>query len=290
MILRFCLLFNRIRSPVAVCEFRIADSGFRCLPGLLPIDLNPAETTARLSGIVKKKKAGVAWHKVVVGIVSIIGAASYGSVLVHMMDRSLLAAPNVKMAAIGFVTGALFWVVFGRKLGFFGVFEHEFAHLVMGLLMFQKPEAFFATAKRGHVRVGGKNFLVDLAPYYFPTFSLILLVVFPLLKPSAQPYFYPVLGFVTGYHLVSQISDFKFYQGDIRVSGRLFSIVFCAFASVLAFGFIFAFVVGGYRGGWHFLQDGVREAWHVLALGWRHLRSLAAYLRERGTGAPSPAE
>lgn len=241
----------------------------------------------RLSAIVKKKKAtGIAWHKVIVGIVSAVGAAAYASVLISMVDRSLLDKPSVEVALVGFLSGALFWIVLRRKLGFFGVFEHEFTHLVMGLLMFQKPEAFFATASRGHVRVGGKNFFVDLAPYYFPTFSVILLLVFPLLKESAYPVYFAVLGFMTGYHLVSQIIDFRFYQGDIRVSGKAFSVVFCLFASLLAFGFIFAFVVGGYRGGWEFIKAGVPETGRVLSLGWKNFRAFWEFATERPPEPP----
>lgn len=242
-----------------------------------------------MSGIVKKKKkkTGTAWHKVIVGIISVIGGAAYASVLVSMMGRGLLDLPNVEVALIGFVSGALFWTVLRKKLGFFGVFEHEFTHLVMGLLMFQKPEAFFATATRGHVRVGGKNFLVDLAPYYFPTFSIILLLVFPLLKPSAYPVYFAVLGFITGYHLVSQIIDFKFYQGDIRVSGKAFSVVFCLFASLLTYGFIFAFVVGGYRGGWEFIKAGLPAAGRMLSRGWKYLRAFWEFATERPPEPPA---
>jgi hypothetical protein len=234
----------------------------------------------------KTKKAGIAWHKAAIGIISALGAAAYASVIISMMKLSLLDRPSVEIALIGFVSGALFWIVLRKKLGFFGVFGHEFAHLVMGLLMFQKPEAFFATASRGHVRVGGKNFLVDLAPYYFPTFSVVLLLVFPLLKASAYPVYFAVLGFVTGYHLISQIIDFKFYQGDIRVSGKAFSVLFCLFASLLAFGFIFAFVVGGYRGGWEFIKAGVPEAGRLLELGWNKLCAFWEFATDRPADLP----
>jgi hypothetical protein len=229
-----------------------------------------------------RKRAPFAWHKFAIGIVSAIGAAAYGAVIVSMVDRGLLEIPHFETALIGFVSGAFFWIIMGRILGFFGVFGHEFAHLVLGLLMLRKPEAFFATAQRGHVRVGGKNFLVDLAPYYFPTFSIVLLLIFPLLRESAHPYFYPILGFVTGYHLVSHISDFKFYQGDIRASGPVFSVVFCLFANTVAFGFVFAFVAGGYGGGWAFLKAGVRAAGVILSLGWEHMQGFLDYVREPG--------
>jgi hypothetical protein len=229
-----------------------------------------------------KKKAGIAWHKVIVCVISIIGGAAYGSVLVSMIHRDLLGIERLEIALIGFLSGAVFWLVLRKKLGFFGVFEHEFTHLVVGLIMFQKPEAFFATSSRGHVRVGGKNFFVDLAPYYLPTFSVFLLVIYPLLRDAAYPVYFAVLGFMTGYHLVSNIIDFKFYQGDIRVSGRFFSVCFCLFAGLLAFGFIFAFVLGGYGGGWEFIKSGFPEAGRLLTLGWRYFLGFWRFALGRG--------
>jgi len=89
-----------------------------------------------------------------------------------------------------------------------------------------------------------------------------------LLKPGAYQYFFSVLGLMTGYHLVSNIMEFGFRQADIRRSGPLFSLVFCAFAALLAFGFLIAFVIGGLRGGIDFLSAGAGEARSLIAGGW----------------------
>jgi hypothetical protein len=203
--------------------------------------------------------------KFILGIISVAGTAAYGTALWHLWNPNLLNLPQFRAAAIGFLTGAAVWALFGRRLGFFGTFEHEFTHLVFGLLMFQRPKSFYASTYRGHVTSEGSNFIDTLAPYYFPTFSYILLAVFPLLRSSAHIYFYPILGLVTGYHLVSNVAEFGFRQPDIRRSGAAFSLVFCTFAAVLAFGFLAGFVIGGFRGGLDFI-----------ALGWKTGRDLIA--------------
>lgn len=200
----------------------------------------------------------------IVGIISVIGSVAYGTALWDLWDSSLLELPRFEAALLGFIVGAAVWAIFRRKLAFFGVFEHESTHLIFGLMMFQRPRSFYASDHRGHVATEGGNFIDNLAPYFFPTFSYMLLAVFPLLKPWAHPYFYPVLGLVTGYHLVSNISEFGFRQADVRKSGVLFSLVFCIFAALVAFGFITAFTIGGFRGGIDFLADGGREAWDLV--------------------------
>jgi hypothetical protein len=198
--------------------------------------------------------------KFILGVISVAGSVAYGKALWHLWDSSLLDLPQFKAASVGFLLGAAVWMVFGRKLAFFGVFEHELTHLIFGLLMFQRPRSFYASDHRGHVTTEGSNFVDNLAPYYFPTFSYILLAVFPLLKPSAYTYFYPVLGFATGFHLISNITEFRFGQSDIRRSGRAFSFVFCIFAGLLAFGFLAGFIIEGFSGGLDFLALGWQTA------------------------------
>ena len=130
--------------------------------------------------------------------------------------------------------------------------------------MFQKPSSFYASEKRGHVSCDKGNFIDGLAPYFFPTFSYILLALYPLLKPSAHAFFFPLLGFLTGYHTVSNIGEFKPRESDIRRYGPLFSFVFCIFSGILAFGFLLAFVAGGFRGGLRFLTGGLGQAGNMV--------------------------
>jgi hypothetical protein len=181
-------------------------------------------------------------------------------VVFFMCRTGLFEIPQFKAAFIGFVAGAGLWLVLGRRLNFFSVFEHELTHLIFSLLMFQRPSSFYASEKRGHVACDRGNFIDGLAPYFFPTFSYILLALYPLLKPSAHTVFFPLLGFLTGYHIVSNIAEFKPRESDIRKCGTLFSFVFCLFAGIVTFGFLLAFVTGGFGGGLRFLLRGVVQA------------------------------
>ncbi|MFH1313957.1 MAG: hypothetical protein ABIJ00_12130 [Candidatus Eisenbacteria bacterium] len=195
--------------------------------------------------------------KTVLGIISVIGSIAYGLTVILMYQTGMFEIPHFKAAFIGFIAGAVLWLVLGRRLNFFGVFEHELTHLVFSLLMFQKPSSFYASERRGHVACDRGNFIDGLAPYFFPTFSYVLLALYPLLKPSAHGVFFPLLGFLTGYHIISNIAEFKPRESDIRKCGTLFSFVFCLFAGIVTFGFLLAFVIGGFGGGLRFLLTGV---------------------------------
>jgi hypothetical protein len=197
--------------------------------------------------------------KLLLGILSVLGATAYGSALVRLYDPAMFEAPQVRAASIGLAAGGLLWLALGRKLRFFGVFEHELTHLVFGLLMFQKPRSFYASEYRGSVTSDRGNFLDGLAPYFFPTYSYLLLALYPALRPEALKFFYPVLGLLTGYHVVSNLGEFKPAESDIRKYGVAFSLLFCAFAGILTLGFLMAFVKSGPGGGLQFIKSGPSE-------------------------------
>jgi hypothetical protein len=197
--------------------------------------------------------------KRIVGIVSLVGLIGYAVGFVSLCNSSLFDNGNARAAFLGPLVGAGIWIILGRRLNFFSVFEHELTHLIFSLVMFQKPRSFYASERRGHVTCARGNFIDGLAPYYFPTFSYLMLAFYPLLKPAAHPYFFPVLGFTTGYHIVSNIAEFKPRESDIRRHGVAFSLVFCLFAGALTVGFLLGFVRGGLGGGLDFIAAGWRE-------------------------------
>jgi hypothetical protein len=197
--------------------------------------------------------------KRIVAIVSILGLAGYAVVFVSLCNSSLFEITNFRASFLGLIVGAGIWIILGRRLSFFSVFEHELTHLIFSLIMFQKPSSFYASERRGHVTCERGNFIDGLAPYYFPTFSYLMLAFYPLLKPTAHLYFFPALGFTTGYHIMSNIAEFKPRESDIKRYGIAFSFVFCLFAGVLTVGFLLGFVRGGYAGGLNFIAAGWRQ-------------------------------
>ncbi len=218
--------------------------------------------------------------KSILGLISLVGAIAYGIAVAGMCDSGLFEVPQFKAAFIGFMVGALLWLILSKKLSFFGTFEHELTHLIFSILMFQRPRSFYASERKGHVSCDSGNFLDGLAPYFFPTFSYVLLGVYPLLRSSAQMVFYPLLGFFTGFHLVSNIMEFEPHQSDIRKGGVIFSVLFCAFAGAVTFGFILAFVISGYKGGLDFLLIGLQNVADVVTgtvtLAWRGITGFAS--------------
>jgi hypothetical protein len=155
--------------------------------------------------------------------------------------------------------GMALWLLLGRFLRFFHVFEHEVTHLVTGLVFFIQPRQLVASESGGRMEMYGNNFIVSLAPYFVPLLSLVLMAIMPLLDSAVSLYACAVLGLVTGYHVITNLQEFSLQQPDIRNHGRAFSTLICLWGNIVALGVVIGFFQRAWPGSWGYLKSGGRE-------------------------------
>lgn len=166
----------------------------------------------------------------------------------------------------GFLIFWIFWLVARRRLVFVCTLEHEITHLLFGLLFLKLPRGFRVTLRDGgHVRLKGSNFLIYLAPYFFPTISFALVILILLVPFERRSVPYALLGASAAFHLASTWADLRPGQSDLRKAGLIFSLFFLPAANLATYGSLMAFVTGG--------MNGISSFW---ASAWRYTTSLAA--------------
>src|ERR1700735_4430808 len=123
------------------------------------------------------------------------------------------------------------------------VLGHEFTHVLWTWLFGGKVKKFKASAKGGHVIVTKNNFLISLAPYFFPVYAAIVVMVFIIghLIWNWAPYlvwFHLLLGAAYAFHVTLTWHILKTEQSDITQHGYLFSlvIIFLGNVTVLLLG------------------------------------------------------
>lgn len=197
------------------------------------------------------------FFKFLVIILSIFFAVSYGIQFYQTAGNFDIRQPSEKFFLIGFAVFLPIWFLWLRRNHFYSTFEHEFTHLIVGLMFFKKPAHFTATESDGGVTgMYGNNFIITLAPYFLPTFVYLLLPLYLVLDVKFYQYYFAVLGFFTAYHLLSSWQDFGFHQTDIISSGKVFSCFFLTFANLFIYGILLAFVIGRFRFSWTFIKGG----------------------------------
>jgi hypothetical protein len=123
------------------------------------------------------------------------------------------------------------------------VVGHEFTHALWTWGMGGKVKKFKVSSKGGHVIVTRTNFLIALAPYFFPLYAVLVVLFFMLGNMvwdwnRYAPWFHLLLGAAYAFHVTLTFHVLKQSQTDITSQGWLFSgtVIFIGNVAVLLIG------------------------------------------------------
>ncbi len=107
------------------------------------------------------------------------------------------------------------------------VFGHELTHAFFAMLFGGSVKSFHASSRGGRVTVTKSNFLITLAPYFFPLYTFIALVIYGLAVVAEARRALGWIVFFSGatfaFHLVLTSAFLQTDQSDIREQGAVFS-------------------------------------------------------------------
>lgn len=118
------------------------------------------------------------------------------------------------------------------------VFGHELTHAIWAKAFRAKVSNFKVSKKGGSVTVSRNNFLITLAPYFFPIYTMIVIIIYFGLYPFIDVTHYAhwwlgLLGFTWSFHITFTIVVLAQHQPDVQVYGKLFSYVIIYLFNVL---------------------------------------------------------
>lgn len=123
------------------------------------------------------------------------------------------------------------------------VFGHELTHVLWVWLFGGRVKKMKVTSGGGHVVVTKTNFLITLAPYFFPLYAVLVIAVFASGHwfwgwDRFLVYFHLLLGAAYGFHVTLTFHTLQTRQSDITSQGCLFSsvIIFLGNAGILLVG------------------------------------------------------
>lgn len=109
------------------------------------------------------------------------------------------------------------------------IFGHELTHAFFAKLFGWKVKGIKVSGNGGHAKLSGSNFIVTLAPYFFPFYSFIVLMIYILsimtgYDRNIYPYFIFLTGFTLSLHILMTVESIKSSQPDIKEGGLVFSV------------------------------------------------------------------
>ncbi len=181
-------------------------------------------------------------------------AASVSLLLVPLLAWSLLRLVlrviTDPIPLIPFALGTAFLIfawrrfIGNRRIGRFIItLEHELTHALFAVLCLHRIVGFRASVGRGgEVRFTGRgNWLISVAPYFFPTVALLLFLLAYLMPFAGFPWQRFLLGVAPGYHVVSTYRETHRDQTDIQRLGLTFCWMFLPAANLAVVGLLVAF-------------------------------------------------
>ena len=147
---------------------------------------------------------------------------------------------------VPFLAGAACWVVIFLTLPkpmWIYVLGHEFTHALWAWLFGGQVKKMKVTSSGGHVVISKTNFLIALAPYFFPLYVAIVVVVFAIGHliwnwHGYFVYFHLLVGAAYAFHVTLTFHVLQTKQSDITSQGWLFSavVIYLGNVCVLLFG------------------------------------------------------
>jgi hypothetical protein len=177
------------------------------------------------------------WVKFVLGLLLL--PACFGAA--QALSRVISAAGNAHTFWVALLGGAACWLTVFLLLPkpmLVYVFGHELTHALWTWACGGRVKKFKASSKGGHVIITKSNFLIALAPYFFPLYVVLVILVFVAghLIWNWQrflPWFHFFVGVAYAFHVTLTWHILQTRQTDITEQGYLFSAVVIWLGNVL---------------------------------------------------------
>ncbi len=136
------------------------------------------------------------------------------------------------------------------KLNYIYTFGHEITHVLATWICGGAVKSFNVSSKSGSVETTKTNSFINLSPYFIPTYTLILSLLYVVLPyfikiPYLKTAYFFSAGFTLMLHLVFTAEVLKVKQPDVIRTGYLFSIVIIYLINILLVALILSLLFEG---------------------------------------------
>ena len=167
-----------------------------------------------------------------------IARALWDCVCISAGHAGGISAESISLLG-GIAAFSLSWAAVSRPVRAY-VLGHELTHALWGLMFGAWPSKLRVGAGGGSVQLTKSNFLITLAPYFFPFYTFVVLVAALVTYAFVRPLpFLPLwtfmVGFTWAFHVLFTLETLSRRQPDVKLYGRLFSwtLIFSANAALV---------------------------------------------------------
>lgn len=188
-------------------------------------------------------------HQVVVALWVAAFSPAFAIECWGSLATAMAASERLAYFFLGLVAyGGLWWALFRKaSLTWLSTFEHEFTHCLFAWVTCNRVTGFNATLRGGgHMTYRGTpNWLISVAPYFFPTVTMGLLAGLSLSGLALSGWMLGALGASVACHATSTWAEIHPGQTDFYDAGRIFCLLFVPGANLLIYSIVLNTVATG---------------------------------------------
>ncbi len=150
------------------------------------------------------------------------------------------------------------------------VFGHELTHAFFTMLFGGKVKSFHASDRGGRVTITKSNFIITLAPYFFPLYTFAALIVYWLTVIAdvrkAAGWLVFASGTTYSFHLILTFFFLQTDQNDIKEHGAIFSYPLIYLFNILFAAFLIWLLLAENMSYPKFLYGGILKSTNMLSV------------------------
>lgn len=169
----------------------------------------------------------------------LVWAATISTYKLHQLsaDTTLEDGWAAWSLPVGFLAWVLVFFLLPRPSRTY-VLGHELTHALWAVMMGGRVGKMKVGKKGGHVELSKTNFIITLAPYFFPFYTTLIVAAYYIAgnwvdTNSQQAWWFAAVGLTWSFHITFTIHMLTQHQPDIQEHGRIFSFTVIYLMNVL---------------------------------------------------------
>ncbi len=177
---------------------------------------------------------------ILLAIVTVLLAISGFVQLIKLLSNFSINSKIELMFVLGFVLYLVVHFLFYKPV-FIHVMTHELTHLFWAYIFGGRAKKLEVSHNGGKVLINKSNFLISLAPYFFPIYTFLFIIIYLIARVEFLPYIAFFIGASLSFHIALTLYSLKTNQSDFTEDSNVFfSIAFIFLMNVIIIAGILA--------------------------------------------------
>ncbi|MCX7698212.1 MAG: hypothetical protein N2114_01945 [Candidatus Goldbacteria bacterium] len=154
-------------------------------------------------------------------IITVLLAVSGFIQLIKLLNNFSINSKIELMFVLGFVFYLTIHFLFYKPI-FIHVMTHELTHLFWAYIFGGRGKKLEVSQNGGKVLINKSNFLISLAPYFFPIYTFAFIIIYLIARIEFLPYIAFFIGASLSFHIALTLYSLKTNQSDFTEDSNIF--------------------------------------------------------------------